>query len=240
MLEPTPPAGRASAFALTASPSNPWRVRLFGLYERVTRARPLAWLLRFAVAALALTIARATLGDEYLVPTGSMWPTITPGDRIFVSKTAYGLKIPFVERYLVESKGPSVGDIVVFADPRGGPTLLVKRVVATAGQRVSLKRGVLYVDGRPQKLERDDDGRLIEHLGEVTHDAGRCDGDDDYGPTVVPPAHFFVMGDNRAVSLDSRAMGPIPRHMLRGRVLGAVLHIGEQGIDWGKLLRSIR
>jgi len=230
MIEPS------SALTLDASPRRLLRVRVASW---LARARPISWLLRLAVFVLALSLARATLGDEYLVPTSSMWPTITPGDRIFVSKTAYGLKLPFFDRYLIEGGSPSVGEIIVFADPRGGSTLLVKRVVALEGQRVEMTRGVLSIDGVPQPIEWLDGDHLVEHLGQTTHEAGQCD-TEDFGPYIVPKDRLFVMGDNRAVSLDSRAMGPIPRKLVKGRVLGAVLRLGDEEVDLTTLLRPIR
>jgi signal peptidase I len=196
------------------------------LVAPVSRARLLqraAWLagvfLKLVVAIALVTLARATIADEYEVPTGSMWPTIMPGDRIFVDKTAYGLRAPYSDRWIIDSGGPAPGDVVVFGDPRGGITPLVKRVVAVAGQMVAMRRGVLYVDGRVQPLESTGDRGLVEHLGGIAHAAGPLDFED-FGPARVADDHIFVMGDNRAASLDSRVMGSVPRKLVRGRVRG--------------------
>ena len=110
---------------------------------------------------------------------------------------------------------------MVFGDPRGGPVALVKRVVALGGQTVRMHGGTLYVDGRSQRLEELEDGRLVEHLGAVTHAEGERDLEE-FGPITVPTNHVFVMGDNRATSLDSRFIGTIPRALLRGKVVGIV------------------
>jgi signal peptidase I len=187
---------------------------------------------------LALTLARAVLADQYHVPTSSMWPTIAPGDRIFVDKLAYGLRVPFTDRWLIARAAPRPGDVVVFADPRGGRIPLVKRVVAVAGQTVAVRRGVLLVDGAPQEIEVLGDGQLIERLAGVAHAAGSLDLEA-FGPVVVPFEHVFVMGDNRAASLDSRDMGAIPRRLLRGRVLGLLHHGNGAGLDPGRLLHAI-
>jgi signal peptidase I len=191
---------------------------VFGQVAR-TLGLLLTTLLRFGAALLVLSLARASLADQYHVPTPSMWPTIKPGDRIFVSKAAFGLRVPFTNRYVLELEGPGVGDVVVFADPRGGAVSLVKRVVARAGQTVRMHDGTLYVDGHPQTLEELPDGRRVEHLGAVTHAEGERDLEE-FGPVRVPADHVFVMGDNRATSLDSRFIGPISRSLLRGRVVG--------------------
>ena len=194
--------------------------------------------MRIAPLVLVLTVARSTLADQYHVPTSSMWPTIEPGDRIFVSKAAYGLRLPFTNYFLTGTDVPERGVVVVFADPRGGAIPLVKRVVALAGQSVALVGGTLFIDGAAQSLERLEDGRMVEHLGAHAHDAGSCDFED-YGPTVVPPGHVFVMGDNRAVSLDSRVFGPVALNLLRGRVVGTSYRLDDESIDASRILHRI-
>ncbi|MDC0741510.1 signal peptidase I [Polyangium mundeleinium] len=193
--------------------------------------------LKFVALVFVLTAARASLADQYHVPTGSMWPTIEPGDRIFVAKAAYGLRVPFTDAWLFHHRSPRPGEVVVFADPRGGAIPLVKRVVATEGQTVAVKRGILYIDGRPQRIERLPDGRFLEHLGGLAHESGGRDFED-FGPAVVPRDHLFVMGDNRPASLDSRVMGTVPSTLVRGQVLG-VMFRGE-GLDFERVFRAIR
>lgn len=212
-----------------------------GIRERVQRVLPgLRWIaMRAVLIALLLTLVRTTIADQYHVPTSSMWPTIAPGDRIFVNKLAYGLRMPFTSRYLIERGNPSPGDVVVFSDPRGGAVPLVKRVVAVAGQTVAVQSGLLLIDGAPQALEVLGDGQIVEHLGSVQHAAGSVDLAT-FGPVVVPPDHIFVMGDNRASSLDSREMGAIPRQLVRGRVVGVLYHQRDgAGVDAGRLLQAI-
>src|SRR5262249_6401091 len=141
--------------------------------------------LRIAIALVLLSGARSMLADQYEVPTGSMWPTIAPGDRIVVDKTAYGVRVPLAEAWLTHPSSPSAGEVVLFADPRGGSVPLVKRVVAVAGQTVAMRGGVLYVDGRAQRVEETHDGRIVEWLGEGAHEEGSRDFED-FGPSVVP------------------------------------------------------
>jgi signal peptidase I len=203
------------------------------LWVRVAR-----WTAVVAPVALVLTLARSTLADQYHVPTSSMWPTIEPGDRIFVSKAAYGLRLPFTNYFITGTEAPEVGEVVVFADPRGGPIPLVKRVVALEGQSVALVGGTLFVDGVAQMIEHLDDGRVIEHIGAHAHLSGSRDFED-YGPTVVPAGHIFVMGDNRAVSLDSRVIGPVALHLLRGRVVGTVYRLDDEVLDKSRILHRI-
>jgi signal peptidase I len=237
LIDATPP--RALSVEAGLMPVAPaFRLRAMARRAAAGLAPISRWLLRGLGALALLSAARSTLADQYHVPTSSMWPTIAPGDRILVDKSAYGLRVPFAERPLVHRDGPRAGDVVLFDDPRGGSILLVKRVVALSGQVVMVRQGVLYVDDVPQRLERLVDGTLVEHLGEVTHAAGEREFTS-FGPIVVPPAHLFVMGDNRGASLDSRMMGPVPSSLVRGQVLGVTYHSDAAGFDLSRGLRRV-
>jgi signal peptidase I len=206
------PASEVPAVEIAAPPPEAQAVCSPRRYLPSVR-RGVFFAMKLGAAIIALTAARASLADQYQVPTGSMAPTIEPGDRIFVDKMAYDIRLPFSDRVVVDRRGPAVGDLVILIDPRDGETTLVKRVVALAGQTVAMRRGTLFVDEAPQRLDRLDDGQLVERLGTMTHAEGERDLAA-YGPFTVPPDHVFVMGDNRAVSLDSRVIGPIPRNWL--------------------------
>lgn len=240
---PAPPSEPAALGELAASTTVELLPELSvrpGLAEQARRVWPV--LRRLAIWAVLLTVvlsaARSSVADQYHVPTSSMAPTITPGDRIFVDKLAYGVRLPFTSTYVLDRGSPQPGDVVVFADPRGGPVPLVKRVVAVAGQTVSVQRGVLFIDGVPQRLEVLPDGQILEHLGAAAHGTGSLDLAP-FGPAVVPADHLFVMGDNRAASLDSREMGTVPRNLVRGRVLGVTYHRDKDGIDSHRMLQAI-
>ena len=122
-------------------------------------ARELASWFLFAAA---LTVTRASLADHYKVPTGSMEPSVEPGDRIVVAKAAYGIRIPFTDAWLVRWADPSPGDVVVLDSPEDGSVLL-KRVVALEGEVVEVRDGKLRIDGVPVAV----DGTR-EHLGATT------------------------------------------------------------------------
>src|SRR5690606_5045973 len=102
-----------------------------------------------------LVVARSSFANHYHVPSGSMEPTLQPGDRVLVDMSAYGLRIPFTEVELVARGEPAPGDVVVFKSPADG-TRLIKRVVAVGGQTVELVDGRLRIDGRPIQDERAD------------------------------------------------------------------------------------
>ncbi|HET9554599.1 MAG TPA: signal peptidase I, partial [Anaeromyxobacteraceae bacterium] len=104
-------------------------------------------------AAVAVTLAlllRGSVVESFSIPSGSMVPTLEPGDRVFVSKLAYGVRLPFTGVALVELPGPRRGDVIVFHDPRDPSQALVKRVVGVAGDRVELREQVLWLNGVPQ------------------------------------------------------------------------------------------
>lgn len=157
------------------------------------------WLIETLVLiALAVALAfgiRTVLVEPFMVPTGSMIPTIMIGDRVLAEKITY--------RFL---HGPRDGDIVVFPDPKGEHPHLIKRVIATEGETVDLRGGKVYVDG--------------EELAEpYTHNkpSNPLPGFDFSFPFKVPEGHVWVMGDNRTNSADSRAFGPIDVRTIQGR-----------------------
>ena len=123
----------------------------------------------FALAALVLLSARSSLADHYKVPTGSMEPTVLPGDYIFVAKSAYGLRVPFTKKEIIDRGSPAPGDVVVLASPVDGTTLL-KRIVAVAGNTVEVKRGRVVINGTMQPVHEEND-QLMEQLGDVLHPA---------------------------------------------------------------------
>jgi signal peptidase I len=198
------------------------------------------WALKLLSALGLFMAARSSLADQYLVPTGSMEPTILPGDRIFVDKLAYDLRAPFGSAVLLRRHEPARGDLVIFLDPRDKDTTFVKRVVALPGESVMMRGGTLFVDGEPQRLSMRADGRFTERLGAVVHAAGTRD-PESFGPVIVPEGQLFVMGDNRLVSYDSRFLGAIPRELVRGKVVGVVYRYDDDagGFDAARLIRGL-
>jgi signal peptidase I len=141
------------------------------------------WLWKLGVIVLVLAAARSSLGDWSEVPCKSMVPTILPGDRIYVNKLAYDLKLPFTTTHLMTWGEPKRGDVVTLLSPADG-VLLVKRVVAVPGDTI--------------------EGRDGERM---------------------PPGKFYVMGDNRDHSVDSRSFGLVDRRQVLGRVVGVIVSV---------------
>lgn len=137
---------------------------------------------------------RYYLAEPYLIPTGSMSPTIRAGERVIAEKVTYRF-----------GEGPASGDIVVFDDPSGRYPQLIKRVIATQGQTVDIRDEGVYVDGR----------RLDEPY---THGKPTLPGSIEL-PLTVPDGMVWLMGDNRTNSGDSRFFGPRPVSSIRGRAV---------------------
>jgi signal peptidase I len=165
---------------------------------------------------LALLIAlavRSSVVQAFWVPSGSMLPTIQVGDHIFVNKLAYGFQLPFVGQ-VAEFSTPERNDIVVFVSPVDHQTDLIKRIVAVAGDQVEIRGKRLYVNGKvvtePYAHFTDRSGHLIPAASYMAQDGNNTNGNaprDNYGPITVPDGKFFVLGDNRDRSYDSRFWG---------------------------------
>jgi signal peptidase I len=189
------------------------------------RRRPLGLVSVLLAAAIALT-ARASLADHYVVPSGSMEPTVLVADRVFVDKLAYGLRIPLTDAYIARFGGPSRGDVVVLTSPESGIVLL-KRVVAVGGDRVRVHDGLVEINGRPSGVEGNG-GQLYEnldgrsHLLSLDHTGGP-----EFGPVEVPKGQVLVLGDNRGNSEDGRMFGFVPESAILGRAEGVFLRHGS-------------
>jgi signal peptidase I len=178
-----------------------------------------------------LLVARASLADHYVVPSGSMEPTVVVGDHVCVNKLAYGLRVPESQLYVVPATGPARGDVVVLDSPTEDQVLL-KRVVALPGDRVEVTVGRLTLDGQPVATRSgpgEDGGveTVVEQLGGHTHRLGlEFGGGPDLPPTVIPADRYLVLGDNRGNSRDGRYFGLVARGAILGRAEAVCVHEG--------------
>jgi signal peptidase I len=187
--------------------------------------RILRELLVIAAFALVLMSARSTLADHYLVPTGSMQPTVEIDDHILVNKAAYGLRVPFTGTYLARFGGPAVGDVVVLDSP-DDDKILLKRVVGVPGSRIEVRDGRIRIDGELAPVEVRA-GELHEQLGGADHALRLTDrGGPDWGPVTLPADRYLVMGDNRGESRDGRTFGLVTREAILGRAVGVFWRAG--------------
>jgi signal peptidase I len=185
--------------------------------------RQVATVLGFSVVLLA---ARSSLADHYVVPTGSMIPTVAIGDRVLVNKLAYGLRVPFSSHNVATFQAPAHGDVVVLDSPEDERTLL-KRVVAVPGDNVEVAGGRLSINGVAVPVDEAEAG-LIERLGQVVHPVRLTyGGGADFGPMRLPDGEFLVMGDNRGESRDGRSFGLVKRDAIRGRALSIWMRDGR-------------
>lgn len=123
-------------------------------------------LLPLLVLLVLMTAARSSFANHYQVPSGSMQPTLEPGDRVVVDMHAYGWRLPLSNQILVDGDRPQRGEVVVFDSPRDG-TRLIKRVVAVAGDRVELIDGHLQINDKPLGAEDGDAERFGAHLAQL-------------------------------------------------------------------------
>lgn len=188
------------------------------------------WLPSLLLLSLLL-IARSTLADHYHVPSGSMEPTLVPGDRVLVNKAAYGLRIPFTKRVFALQNEPERGDVVILDSPEGG-IRLIKRIAAVGGDHVMLRNGRLVINGKPLATS---DAPLTEWFGDK---AVRLNLDAGGGPAIrgitVPENHVLLLGDHRGASRDGRYFGTVPVSELYGRASG-VFWRREEGPTWQAL-----
>jgi len=199
------------------------------------------WIKPVLLVLLVVGAVRSAVADWNDVPTGSMKPTILEGDRIFVSKLAYDMKVPFVGWQIVQWGDPKSGDIVVFFSPADG-VRMVKRVVAVPGDQVEVRNKQLLINGNvatyepldPQLVNEMQLHEMREHvlaaetIGEKTHPVMILPGQSEtsfFGPVTVPADHYFVMGDNRDNSFDSRWFGFVSRHRIVGRATSVVISL---------------
>lgn len=208
------------------------------------------WLQPLLLVMAIILPFRSAIADWYEVPSGSMKPTIVEGDRIFVDKLAYDLKLPFTTLHLAHWADPARGDIVVFYAPDDGMRL-VKRVVGVPGDVVELRADRLYVNGVPavyrnaRPAPTADDITAEESVGPRRHAvmflpdvaAYRT-----FGAVRVPPGKYFMMGDNRDNSRDSRYFGFVPRAAIVGRATRVVVSLNPDHLylpRGGRVLRPL-
>ena len=199
------------------------------------------WLGSILIAILIATSFKSAVADWYVVPTGSMKPTIVEGDRIFTNKLAYDLKVPYTRWRIASWDDPKRGDIVVFHSPADGKRL-VKRVVGLPGDRIAMHDNRLFINGVPQKYESlIGEGRggmgptrktghqyYREHLFGNEHTVMITPSQPSprsFSPVVVPDGHYFMMGDNRDSSADSRYFGFVSRNQILGRANSIVISL---------------
>ncbi|MBD3425830.1 MAG: signal peptidase I [Candidatus Omnitrophica bacterium] len=165
------------------------------------------WIKPILIAAVLAMFIRTFIVQPFKIPSNSMYPTLKPGDRIFVNKFLYGARVPFVNIRLPDVREPELGDIVVFTSPVERKKYLVKRFIAEGGQTVRITDGELFVDD--QKVSK----RPLRSIFYYNKGKYGTEGE----AVHVPEGYFYVLGDNSANSMDSRYWGFVPENNLVGK-----------------------
>lgn len=188
----------------------------------------------FPVLFLVLVL-RSFLFEPFQIPSGSMLPTLKIGDFILVNKFNYGLRLPVLGTTVVELGQPKRGDVMVFKYPDDNRINFIKRVVGVPGDTVEYRDKVVYVNGDAQTLKvLPVDANVgmpplteeaTEQLGEREHLIWRRQTQGrDFGPILIPDRQYFVMGDNRDNSNDSRVWGFVDDSLIVGRAFAVWMH----------------
>jgi signal peptidase I len=194
---------------------------------------------------LLFGLFRTAVADWNPIPSGSMHPTLLEGDVVFVNRLAYSVKVPLTDIVLLRTGEPKRGDIVTFTSPADGRRL-IKRVIALPGDVVEMRDKRLVINGQPA------DYRFVgaaseaaggaalpslsmeERIGKSAHLIHWIRGAREqvnFGPRVIPDAHYLMLGDNRDNSADSRYFGLVPRRLLIGRAERVLVSVAIDD-DW--------
>jgi len=171
-----------------------------------------------------MLVFRSAVADWNDVPTGSMKPTIVEGDRIFINKMAYDIRVPFTHISLVKLADPQVNDIIIF-DSVAADKRLVKRVIGVPGDNISMTNNQLFINGKAVTYEVKDKSIAYHHESKETINGQShsirlnnvASQLANFNTVTVPTDRFLVLGDNRDNSADSRVIGFIPRNEIIGR-----------------------
>ena len=207
---------------------------------------------------LIVFLLRSFLVEPFKIPSSSMVPTLLVGDFILVNKFTYGIRLPVVNKKIVPLNDPQRGDVMVFRYPEDPSLDYIKRVVGVPGDRVEYRNKRLSINGAPVPLRQVDDylskermqfsRRYVETINGVDHEilveddapafmaparsfphASNCNYNMNGLACTVPPGHYFMMGDNRDNSSDSRVWGFVPDENIVGKAFFIWLNLNELG-----------
>lgn len=187
------------------------------------------WAKSFIIAVGLFLVIRAFFVEAFKIPSGSMERTLLVGDFLLVNKLVYGAQIPFTDLHLPAVRQPARGDVVVFQYPVDPSKNYVKRLVGLPGDTLAMLDGVLFLNGAAQaesfvlRTEPDTDPSTDDfrwqrnHLIKTAQASAAHPSRNNWGPLVVPDRSYFVLGDNRDNSSDSRYWGFVPDSLVRGQ-----------------------
>jgi len=162
------------------------------------------------IAILLALFIRTFIVQAFKIPSGSMLPTLLIGDHLLVNKFQYGIRMPVTGQLLIPISQPQQGDIIVFRFPKDRSIDYIKRVIGTPGDTVEIREKKVYVNGNAIEDPH-------AHLSSTTVLSADASPRDNFGPILVPEGRFFVMGDNRDNSYDSRFWGFVDERDILGK-----------------------
>lgn len=229
-----------------------------GALRQLNRRSPLAffweWTKVFQVAVLVFLLIRTFLVEAFKIPSGSMERTLLVGDFLLVNKLVYGAEVPFTHKRLPKLREPQAGDVIVFDYPRDLSKNFVKRLVGMPGDTVAMRNGVLFRNGSrvseeyAARADEDYDSSPEEFAWQreyLLREPGTSvrayhPSRNNWGPLVVPPKSYFVLGDNRDNSLDSRYWGFVADSLVKGQPFVIYYSYAPDSVDRFAWLTHIR
>jgi len=193
------------------------------------------------IAVILALFVRTWVFQAFKIPTGSMENGLLIGDHLIVNKMLFAPAATGIERALLPSRDIRRGDVIVFKYPADPERDFIKRVVGLPGDKLELRRKKVLINGQPI-----DEPATVHHLEPPSTGSPRLDDvREEYGPVTVPSDQYFMMGDNRDNSQDSRFWGFLPTHYVKGQALFIYFSVEENasllsGIRWGRLLGRVR
>ena len=239
-----------------------WALEALWLKKRRAPGAKQPWWVEYSVSffpvILIVFLLRSFLVEPFKIPSTSMVPTLLVGDFILLNKFTYGIRLPVVNKKVIELGSPKRGDVMVFRYPEDPSLDYIKRVVGVPGDRIEYRNKRLTINGNLVPVKQVDDylskermqfsRRFVETLGGVEHEilidedapaataparafpfSGNCNYNMTGVACTVPPGQYFMMGDNRDNSSDSRVWGFVPDENIVGRAFFIWLNLNELG-----------